>query len=347
MRVLELAACAGLAVALPAHGQQYLMVADSSSATRGVHLLDPASGTMVQANFIPGTGTSYQFSTPKHAMQVGQEIWVSDQVQDAVFRFDLQGNYIATISGGMDNIRGMGLVNGVVYVANDGSGNGAPPDSLVRFDTSGNALGPLSVASATSSPFDVLEYQGDILVSSSSANDDIHRYTLAGVSVGTFHNSTSVNFAQQLAYASNGDILVAGFSSPAGIIRLDSTSGAVITSYAGSGPRGVFQMANGNILWTNGSGAHVLDPSTGLSTQVASGGFQYLDLLTIGGPTGCYANCDESTTSPILNVADFSCFLSEFAAGHSYANCDQSTTPPVLNVADFSCFLSKFAAGCP
>jgi hypothetical protein len=60
----------------------------------------------------------------------------------------------------------------------------------------------------------------------------------------------------------------------------------------------------------------------------------------------CYPNCDGSTTPPVLNVADFSCFLSKFAAGDPYANCDGSTTPPVLNVADFSCFLSSFAAGC-
>jgi len=30
-----------------------------------------------------------------------------------------------------------------------------------------------------------------------------------------------------------------------------------------------------------------------------------------------------------------------------YANCDGSTVPPILNVADFTCFLQKFAAGCP
>ena len=29
-----------------------------------------------------------------------------------------------------------------------------------------------------------------------------------------------------------------------------------------------------------------------------------------------------------------------------YANCDASTQPPVLNVADFTCFLSKFVTGC-
>jgi hypothetical protein len=60
----------------------------------------------------------------------------------------------------------------------------------------------------------------------------------------------------------------------------------------------------------------------------------------------CYANCDGSTTPPILNVQDFSCFLNAFAAGDTYANCDLSTTAPILNVQDFSCFLNAFAAGC-
>jgi hypothetical protein len=62
--------------------------------------------------------------------------------------------------------------------------------------------------------------------------------------------------------------------------------------------------------------------------------------------TTCYANCDNSTTPPVLNVLDFSCFLNRFAAGDTYANCDGSTTPPVLNVLDFACFLNAFAAGC-
>ena len=30
-----------------------------------------------------------------------------------------------------------------------------------------------------------------------------------------------------------------------------------------------------------------------------------------------------------------------------YANCDNSTTPPILNVNDFICFQAAFAAGCP
>ena len=61
----------------------------------------------------------------------------------------------------------------------------------------------------------------------------------------------------------------------------------------------------------------------------------------------CYANCDNSTTPPVLNVLDFACFLNKFASGNVYANCDHSTAAPALNVLDFACFLNKFAAGCP
>jgi hypothetical protein len=67
---------------------------------------------------------------------------------------------------------------------------------------------------------------------------------------------------------------------------------------------------------------------------------------TLGTTQPCYGNCDGSTTPPILNVGDFTCFLQRFAAGDSYANCDGSTTPPILNVGDFTCFLQRFAAGC-
>ena len=77
-------------------------------------------------------------------------------------------------------------------------------------------------------------------------------------------------------------------------------------------------------------------------------------MYSVIGPAGayvhnfaCYANCDSSTVSPVLNVNDFQCFLNRYAAGDSYANCDGSTTPPVLNVNDFACFLNSYAAGCP
>jgi hypothetical protein len=67
--------------------------------------------------------------------------------------------------------------------------------------------------------------------------------------------------------------------------------------------------------------------------------------LTVG--SVCYANCDNSTVAPILNVLDFNCFLNRFSSGDAWANCDGSTVAPVLNVLDFNCFLNQFSSGCP
>jgi hypothetical protein len=66
-----------------------------------------------------------------------------------------------------------------------------------------------------------------------------------------------------------------------------------------------------------------------------------------GPPTGaCYANCDQSTTNPVLTPNDFSCFLNSFAAAQSGANCDGSSVSPILTPNDFACFLNAYAAGC-
>ena len=60
----------------------------------------------------------------------------------------------------------------------------------------------------------------------------------------------------------------------------------------------------------------------------------------------CYANCDQSTVAPILNVNDFMCFMNLWAAADPYANCDHNDVPPPLNANDFQCFLNVYAAGC-
>ncbi len=69
-------------------------------------------------------------------------------------------------------------------------------------------------------------------------------------------------------------------------------------------------------------------------------------VLTVTYTPPCYANCDASTTPPVLTANDFQCFLNAFAAQAPGANCDESTTAPVLTANDFQCFLNKFAAGC-
>ncbi len=62
------------------------------------------------------------------------------------------------------------------------------------------------------------------------------------------------------------------------------------------------------------------------------------------GCPNCYANGDNSTISPRLNVLDFICFLNRFAARDPYANCNVDAA---IDINDFVCFMGKFAAGCP
>jgi hypothetical protein len=101
--------------------------------------------------------------------------------------------------------------------------------------------------------------------------------------------------------------------------------------------------------------ARKFEAATGQWTTLHEGGtlatqelaFIVRGTIGSGGGGTCYANCDGSTLSPVLNVNDFVCFSNRFAAGDSRANCDASTTPPTLNVNDFVCFTNRFSAGCP
>jgi hypothetical protein len=77
--------------------------------------------------------------------------------------------------------------------------------------------------------------------------------------------------------------------------------------------------------------------------------------IVYGQVGACYANCDQSTQQPILNVDDFTCFINAYAAAQflppaqqltHYANCDGSTVHPVLNVDDFTCFINAYSVGC-
>jgi hypothetical protein len=99
----------------------------------------------------------------------------------------------------------------------------------------------------------------------------------------------------------------------------------------------------------NGPGApNIVAGWTGHNNQT----YAYTIQLTGACFLGCYANCDGSTSPPILNANDFQCFVNAFAGSlrpgmyPGYANCDGSSVAPILNTNDFQCFLNQFAIGC-
>jgi PEP-CTERM motif len=80
------------------------------------------NGSLRNAERFPLAG-----STQVHALGVGNEIRVSEQIGDRVSRWGADGSFLGQIGGavavgGMDNVRGMGPVGGTVYVTNAGTG---------------------------------------------------------------------------------------------------------------------------------------------------------------------------------------------------------------------------------
>jgi hypothetical protein len=94
-------------------------------------------------------------------------------------------------------------------------------------------------------------------------------------------------------------------------------------------------------IWSDGTRLNI----SGYGSNASTGRYEAI-LWSRPLAASCYANCDGSTATPLLNANDFQCFINKFAAGDSYANCDGSTVPPILNVNDFQCFLNAFATGC-
>lgn len=285
--LLALLGATALWLAGGATAAQAQVLAMPDSTNNRMVLFDPFSGAVLNPNFFALAG-----GTPIHAIEVGNEIWVSEQIGDRISRWGMDGSFLGAIggaspTGGLDNIRGMALVGSTVYVSNSGTANGAPGAAVVMFGTDGSAMGSFATPNA-SSPFALLPLGGSLLVASSAAADDIHRYSFTGSSLGTFHDSTTLNFAQQMAVAANGNVLVAGFSSN-NIVRLDAATGSVLSTFTASGARGVAQLGNGNILWTNSAGAHIYDVALGSSTQIYTGGGRHLGLITAIPEPGTWA----------------------------------------------------------
>ena len=198
-----------------------------------------------------------------------------------------------------------------------------------------------------------------------------------GVS-GTSSPSATVTFVTALAMLANGDVVAGGEFATAGGLGSAYLAGfafdgptiqtqPVSTSACAAGSASFFVGGSdpGPLSYAWRRGEITIDPTTNPSAATATlllshvqpsdaGSYDCIVTNACGSTTSdaatltiCYANCDCSTTSPTLNVLDFSCFLNRFASGDPLANCDGSTTAPVLNVLDFSCFLNAFSAGCP
>lgn len=240
-----------------------------------VMAFDPVTGDLVDPDFIPADPTN--LSTPIHAIlsASGDTILVSDQIDDSVEEYDLNGVWQGEFAGGntaiLDNVRGIALrPNGNLLVT---VGSGANSNAVAEFDTTGVYVGNFVAigSGGLNSPFDVYGRTNDWLVNGITS-DAVHRYDLSGNYIA---NLTAINtFPEQAAEASNTNVLIANFSgTEEGVVEYTATGTQVGIYDPASlgGYRGVYELPNGNILTTNGSGVHEIDRSGNLVNTKISG----------------------------------------------------------------------------
>ncbi|MDY0081631.1 MAG: T9SS type A sorting domain-containing protein [Ignavibacteriaceae bacterium] len=245
---------------------------------------DPVTGNLINVNFIPPNPGN--LASPKHALlNPAGFISVSDQVTDLVQKFDTAGAYLGIYApaGGvnnaiLDNLRGHGYrPNGNLVVT---VGSGANTNGIPQFDDSGNYLGNFIAigAGGLNSPFDILFRTDDVLVTGSSSNA-AHRYDLNGNYLNNL--ITGVNFPQDIYELPNGNLAVAGFSSPSGL-RIYTPNGNLLHYFnTVASLRSVYLLPGGTYLVTNNGGLHEIDSTNGtlIRTIYTSSNLQYISYV--------------------------------------------------------------------
>ena len=280
-----------------------LLVVDAGA--DGVDIHDPATGDLVIDNFIADPDN---LSTPKNAIPNfnGDGIFVIDQVDDGVFEYDCNGAFVGLFApaGGVNTA----ILDNAIAIDYSPDGTelwatvtgGANQDAVARFDQSGNYLGNLVAngAGGVDGPFDVLVRASDILVPAINS-DNVHQYDHSGNVIGVFEDPASaLNFPEQANLASNGNVLVAGFSSPSGVYEYDGATGAEVGVYnVVTGLRGVYELPNGNILVTNSAGLHEITRAN-TEVRLISDGDQYIELFAVEGGGGCEQDLGATLDNP-------------------------------------------------
>ena len=274
-----------------ADAQQVLLIPRSDDDVVGA--FSPVDGSLIDADFIVSTG---EMVVPFNAIDSGrQTIFVSDQVGDEILEYDLDGTFIGIAfdsSNGIDNVRGIAVANGQLYAT---IGAGAFAGTIQQYDLQTGAqttLIPTLISGSGVAPFDIHVLPSSFLVANVFAGaGQVESYDSTGVF--EFEFDSTIEFPEQISETANGEFLVGGFSAPEGIYRY-SASGIEIgfLDTDGESVRGVFELGNGNILYTTPTGVFVVEPNTGIITQIESGNFRFIESVMVnlggGGPgNGC------------------------------------------------------------
>lgn len=234
-----------------------------------VGMYDPTDGTFL-GNLINGSGF---LTTPINAIKGPDDnIYLSDQVADAVFVYDTDGAYQYTYadgSDGLNNIRGIDFRNDTLFVT---SGD----DYVARFAGQHNRIADFIVDG--SDPFDIMFLSDgqSLLCNIQGTSDNLRLYDVDGSLISQVF---SVDFPEQVQFdeLEPGGYLNGSFSDD--VITDFDLDGSIYQTTPLSYCRGVFRLGNGNILATNSSGVFELEPGSGnVIQQENTGSARFIEL---------------------------------------------------------------------
>jgi hypothetical protein len=272
------------------------MIPDSGVGDR-IMLFNAFDGSLIDQNWITDVGQTYVFTTPKEAALVGNQIWVSDQLADAVHRFDLGRNYLGSITAhpngaNLDNLRGFGYDGTNVYLTLD---HGTAANSGIVRINGATATPDGFFPNGGASVFDAQPFGADELLVSNSDADVIQRYRRSdGTLLGNF--TGTLDFPQQVAQMDDGSIITLATiasSTTEGVYHFntDGTLRRFIDTQPLKGqfgeqvPTGAWQLGNGNYIISTGIGIFTYDVAGNSFAQV------------LGGVSGQYINPIPEPTS--------------------------------------------------
>jgi hypothetical protein len=384
MRAGSLAASVLAVMALASSAAGDLLITDRYRDS--VHKFSSLDGSPIQLDFISDS-SGLALDSAMEALVVGEEIWVADQNLDLIARYTLDGAYLGNfVDAGdqLDNIRGFHVADNVLYVTNFGTQNGAPGPGVRRFDaTSGANLGTV-VPPGARSPWDVMSYQGRVMVS-----DDLNISTnpildtaaifelLPGGGAGVFASGSQatngLSLPKQLIELTDGRLLAGNNGLPRALLEFSAAGQLVDTHSLGTlKPNGVYELENGliliagedtGVLGTNGiytldRAADVLTPVL-LGNQTPGGLLPHYINFIAAGPSGCAgdADCDGDVDFDDIDFfvaalggeqawIDFHVAVFGVVPTCPYANCDASGGGGV-NFDDIDPFVARIGAACP
>ena len=281
-RPTQLLALAVPALAAAVQAETILLIPDTGADK--VWAFSAFDGSVISNNYIPADGIM------KQVMQIAQlpggTIVMADPgtsqacgADDAVREYTPCGQYLRTIASpanGVCNPEGITVAYGKVWFVRlyDSASEPTPGRSaLWSFDFDGTGLAESCLNVGLDKPWGVLPFQGGFLVSDST-DDNVEFVRTDCVPAPPFIDSdgvTGMNFPQQVSMLADGTIAIASFSSPTTGLYFYSPTGVFIDSHSPLvAPRGIFQLGNGEILYTGGTVVRAFNPVEFTDRQIVN-----------------------------------------------------------------------------